>query len=269
MRAVSAILLLFLTTTFAEAVTVSSVPGGVAAFRIKSAERPKAWFEGKRVMVIPGQKKDQWQAVIGIPLSARPGFHNLKILADGETFIHTFTVRDKNYKTQYLIIKNKRKVNPNQQDLERIRKETKRIKAAKAYWDDNPKPPLRLELPVKGNFSSPFGLRRFFNNQPRKPHSGLDIAVPQGTPIKAAASGIVINTGDYFFNGKTVFIHHGQGLITMYCHMSRIDVKEGDRVSIGDIIGKVGMTGRVTGPHLHWSVILNNAMVDPLLFVGK
>ena len=107
----------------------------------------------------------------------------------------------------------------------------------------------------------------FFNEQPRNPHTGLDIAASTGTPITAASSGIVINTGDYFFNGKTVFIDHGQGLITMYCHLSSIDVLEGQEISQGEMLGKVGMTGRVTGPHLHWSVILNNTMVDPTLFI--
>ena len=123
-------------------------------------------------------------------------------------------------------------------------------------------------LPVHGRYSSPFGLRRFFNEQARKPHSGLDIAATQGTPIKAAASGTVINTGDYFFNGNTVFIDHGQGLITMYCHMHRIDVKESEYVTVADVIGTVGQSGRVTGAHLHWSVLLNQTMVDPTLLLS-
>ena len=111
-------------------------------------------------------------------------------------------------------------------------------------------------------------MRRFFNGEPRSPHAGFDIAAARGSPVKANAGGIVLASDDYFFNGKTVFVDHGNGLISMYCHLERIDVQPGEAVSKGQRLGLSGMTGRATGPHLHWSVILNGALVDPQLFVA-
>lgn len=243
----------------------SNVPGGVAVVSITSRTEPLARYQDQRVMVYADGAV--WRAVIGIPLDAQPGVQKLFVEDDQGTVIYHFTVLDKQYKEQHLTIQNKRKVNPNPDDLKRIERESPLIKAAKKHWRDRPKPELQLQLPVQGRYSSPFGLKRFYNGQARNPHSGLDIAAPTGTPILAAAAGKVINTGEYFFNGGTVFLDHGQGFISMYCHMSAMDVQEGQWVEAGDPIGKVGATGRVTGPHLHWSVILNNTMVDPQLFL--
>jgi murein DD-endopeptidase MepM/ murein hydrolase activator NlpD len=160
-------------------------------------------------------------------------------------------------------------VEPEKRDLERITREQRRIGAALGKWTDTTPATLRFMLPVEGPMSSPFGLRRFFNEKPRKPHSGLDLAAPEGVPVRAPAAGVISDTGDFFFNGNTVFIDHGQGLVTLYCHLSRIDVKAGQTVAAGETIGAVGKTGRVTGAHLHWSVSLNDARVDPMLFLGE
>jgi murein DD-endopeptidase MepM/ murein hydrolase activator NlpD len=176
-------------------------------------------------------------------------------------------VAPKRYAEQHLTIKNKRKVNPNEEDMKRITAERVRISAAMDQWHEVPEPDLTFTTPLEGPRSDSYGKRRFFNGQPRRPHGGMDIAMPAGTPIVAAADGVVTETGDFFFNGNTVFIDHGQGLLTLYMHMQEIDVAPGQVVTKGQRIGTVGATGRVTGPHLHLSVRLNGTYVDPGLFL--
>lgn len=253
----------------AQALTLDStpVPGGIAIVALPGdVDTTSARYRDKKVLVtdIDGNAS----AIIGLSLGTKPGRHFLRARNDqGAPLKIGFNVASKSYKEQRITIKDKRKVNPEKRDMDRIIREKKAITNALRHWSDAGAVDLSFDYPVDGPTSSPFGLRRFFNEQPRKPHSGLDIAAAEGTPIRAPAAGTVIETGDYFFNGKTVFIDHGQGLVTMYCHMSAIDIEPGTAVKAGDPIGKIGMTGRVTGPHLHWGVSLNDARIDPLLFL--
>lgn len=239
------------------------VPGGVAIVPLASGiqSMPQVRFNGERVLTV--YNKGRWEALVGLPLSLDPGKHSL-IVNDRSV---SFLVKSKRYAVQHLTIANKRQVDPTAEDLVRINHEKELIDRAFANWSDEPTDDLQFDLPAAGRFSSTFGLRRFFNNEPRQPHSGLDIAAAEGTPITAPASGTVIEIGDYFFNGNTVMIDHGQGLISMYNHLSRVDVVKGEHLARGQVIGAVGKTGRVTGPHLHWTVSLNNARVDPMLFL--
>ena len=240
------------------------MPGGVAIVPLERAggEAPHAYFNGDRVMVLKGERN--WVALVGIPLDAKPGSY--AVTASGRSL--SFTVQDKQYAVQRVTIKNKRKVDPTTLDLKRIRRESVIIKAALAAWHAKAGVPLRFDLPVLGPVSSPFGLRRVFNGEPRRPHSGIDIAVPAGTPIHAPAPGRVAAVGNFFFDGTMVMIDHGQGLVTLYGHMKKVLVKKGQRLARGEVIGLVGQTGRATGPHLHWGVSLNNARVDPTLFLS-
>lgn len=275
------ILIIFSFNSYAGNLPVSSpVPGGIAILTLDTVlngdanipssgqQPPKAFYKGQRVMVVLAN--NQWQAVIGIALDSQPGNHVVRVRrADKTIYQIDFQVHDKQYATQRLTVEDQRKVEPDTQDLARISTETLEIKRALDQWTEQPDIYADFSLPVTGQPSNSFGFRRFFNNLPRKPHSGMDIAAPAGTPVYAPAPGKVIGTGDYFFNGNTVFVDHGQGLITLYCHLSHIDVEPGDVLKGGGLIGKVGMTGRVTGPHLHWGVSLNQAQVDPSLFLKK
>ncbi|RMS68431.1 M24/M37 family peptidase [Pseudomonas savastanoi] len=240
------------------------VPGGVAVVDLGTgAQAPTATYQGKPVLVVKEQGT-RWLAIVGIPLTVKPGTQ--QVTSGGRTL--NFTVGSKKYPEQHITLKNKRQVNPNPEDNKRIEGEL--AEQLRAYRSFSPGTPsnLILDKPVNEPLSSRFGVRRFFNGEERNPHSGLDFAVPAGTPIKSPAAGKVILTGNYFFNGNTVFVDHGQGFISMFCHMSKIDVKVGDLVPRGGVVGKVGATGRATGPHMHWNVSLNDARVDPAIFIG-
>ena len=247
----------------------TNVPGGVAVVPLASTStstsKPQAWLGDRPVLVTSDH--DQWFAVVGLALITSPGSHELRVNIDGKTQVRHFIVNPKDYPEQRITLKDKGKVELSPADLARANRELSVIKGLKKVWRVAPDNDLDFILPAKGELSSRFGLRRYFNDQPRAPHAGLDLAVASGTPIKASAPGTVLATDDYFFNGKTVFIDHGNGLITMYCHLDKFEVEAGQTVSKGQLIGLSGQTGRATGPHLHWSVMLNGEMVDPELFV--
>lgn len=250
------------------------VPGGVARLSLGPAsKRPVAHVRQGDVdvpLLVVGDAIE-WTAVVGIPLAATPGDAYITVRAEGggTRQVH-YNVTPKKYQEQHLKV-SPRTVDLSPEDQARYERERDHQAAVMAAFTDPPAgaavPSLRMQVPVPGRRSSSFGLRRVFNGQPRNPHSGMDIAAATGTPIVAPMPGKVIDVGDYFFNGGTVWLDHGQGLLTMYCHLSSMDVRVGDVVQAGDAFCKVGATGRVTGPHLHWGVMLNRTMVDPALFL--
>jgi len=246
----------------------SQVPGGVARLSLgPSAMRPQA-FAGEVPVLVVGDPIE-WTALVGIPLAAEPGEAGITVRAEGKSERQVaYTVSPKQYREQRLTVA-PRTVDLSPEDEARYVKERDHLSGVMATLSDmRPDAALQMRVPVPGRRSSSFGLRRVFNGQSRNPHSGMDIAAGTGTPVLAPLPGKVIDRGDYFFNGGTVWMDHGGGLLTMYCHLSRVDVKVGDVLKTGEALAAVGATGRVTGPHLHWSVMLNRAMVDPALFIA-
>lgn len=244
----------------------AAVPGGVVTIPVEGPPdaEPVVTFDGARAMVL--RDGDGWLAVVGIPLATRPGRHEVVIGRAGKTARAGFDVAARDYAVQRLEVP-PAQVDLSKQDLARVEEERLRIRRALTTYSPSPPGTLRLLEPAQGPRSSSFGLRRFFNDQARNPHTGTDIAAPAGSPVQAAAAAAVVDVGDYFFNGNTVILDHGAGLVTMYCHLSRVLVEPGQRLAAGDRIGDVGATGRVTGAHLHFGVTLNGTMVDPELFL--
>lgn len=246
------------------------VPGGIAVIDLDGSKeflgKPNVKYNNKKIMV--RSNGTGWQAIVGLSLQTKQGKHKLKIISsDGKHHFQSFTTRDKQYQKQYIKIKNKGMVTLSPENLKRAISDKAISKNAFETWLDNNNVKLNFTMPVDGRISGRFGLKRFFNNKPRKPHSGIDIAAPIGTLIKSPAEGTVITTGNFYFNGNVVFIDHGQGLITMFCHMNKINVTKNQKLKRGDKIGEVGETGRVTGAHLHFSVSLNNTRIDPELLL--
>ncbi|MDP2366846.1 MAG: peptidoglycan DD-metalloendopeptidase family protein [Rhodoferax sp.] len=242
------------------------VPGGVARLALgESRLPPTASFNGVPVLVV--QDGSQWLALVGLALSQAPGSANLVVRRGGDTETRlAFEIAPFSYAEQRLTVAPGH-VALSKTDLARHERERAHLAQVMATFSETLPASLQLAQPSPGVRSSSFGLRRVFNGQSRNPHSGMDIAAATGTPVAAAAAGRVIDTGHYFFNGNTVWLDHGSGLLTMYCHLSSITVKPGDQVQARATIGTVGATGRATGAHLHWSVSLNRAMVDPALFL--
>jgi murein DD-endopeptidase MepM/ murein hydrolase activator NlpD len=242
------------------------VPGGVARVWLGPAPAPpRVELDGRRVLVVGAPAG--WLAAVGIDLQTKPGSDIvLRVAGDSGSREVTLRVQAKQYAMQRLTVA-PRHVQLSPEDLARHERERAHLQQILRHWSEAPPPTLRLQAPVTGRPSSSFGLRRVFNNEARHPHSGMDIAAPTGTPVAAAATGEVIDAGEYFFNGRTVIVDHGQGFLTLYCHLDEIGVASGARLAAGSTLGTVGATGRVTGPHLHFSVYLNAAAVDPALFL--
>jgi murein DD-endopeptidase MepM/ murein hydrolase activator NlpD len=238
------------------------VPGGVARIVLgDSGQPPRVTLDGQRVLVL--RESGRWVAVVGVPLSAKPG---AKLRLEGEGRKLEVKVVAKKYPSQTLSVP-KEQAELDAEQLAKYEQERKHLQQVLRTYSEPAPASLAMREPVSGRRSGSFGLRRIINGNPRSPHSGMDIAAPTGTPIAAASAGRVIDVGEYLFLGKIVVLDHGQGWLTLYAHLSELNAALGESVAAGAVIGRVGTSGRVTGPHLHFSVYLNTAAVDPAIFL--
>lgn len=243
------------------------VPGGVAVMPLAAAlgASPMVSFNGipQPVLKLEGRQV----ALIGIPLDTRAGEHRVVVESGMDRRELPLQIESRHYPTQALRIPDRKMVTPPAEVEARIEAEQLQIAAWKRHFSAQQEPDVRFDLPASGPRSARFGVKRVLNGEPRSPHSGLDVAVPVGAPLRAPAAGKVLAVADLYFTGKTVVIDHGQGVLTLYAHLSQIDATEGQALKRGEVFGASGVSGRITGPHLHWVVILGGTAVNPELFL--
>jgi len=233
--------------------------------RVGPGEVPRVTWREKEVFLVPDEGKTLWSGFLSADLKAREGEFQVSVRArpSEEEARIGMGIAEKSYGVRRLTLP-KKMVDLAPEDLERARRESRIMRE---LWNAPPGAPLwrgPFIKPVPGVAVGSFGRSSIINEQPRSPHSGVDLRGDRGTPVKATNHGKVVLTGDHFFTGKTVVIDHGGGIQSMYFHLDRILVKQGEEATKGQVIGEVGSTGRSSGPHLHWGIRVNGDRVDPL-----
>ena len=241
--------------------TLEGVNGGVIAVELPVGAKYAVYNDEKQLVV-------DNIAIVAIPFDQEPGEAQLRVHL-GQNYIEDIPllVRSKQYPEQHITISDEDMVTPPEETLERIRRESALMKEAYDLRTELKSEIFPILIPVSGPITGVFGSRRFFNGKPRNPHSGIDYAADQGTPILAPAPGTIALTGDFYFNGNTVVINHGSGFVSVMCHLHEVFVKQDQEIKRGEEIGTVGSTGRSTGPHLHWTISLQGTKVDPAVFM--
>ena len=246
----------------------SRVPGGVALLRVADATEPRPAVSRDGVPVWVSRQATQWVAAVGLPLSLQPGEQQVEVRStNGAARTITFTVKPKRYPVQHVTLRDQAMVEPPADVMARIERESAHLKVVRSQWRETAATDAAFVQPARGRLSGRFGGSRVLNGKPRAPHAGLDVAVMTGTAVLAPADGVILDIGDYYFCGKTMFIDHGNGLLSLFCHLSEWDARVGDSVRKGQAVARSGATGRASGPHLHWSVYLNGTSVEPELFL--
>ncbi|MFQ6037975.1 MAG: M23 family metallopeptidase [Candidatus Aminicenantales bacterium] len=229
-------------------------------------------FIEKKTLLVPGEKPGDFFGFVGIDLGLKPGTYPMRIACvypDGtaKELLREIHIQQKIFPLSRLRVP-QQYVTPPAEEIERIRLEAELVAEIYRMFTHEWMGEGSFILPSEGEVNPNFGERRIFNDLPRSPHSGVDIASPFGSPVKASNTGRVVLAHSLYFAGKSVIIDHGLGVFTFYCHLSQIKVHRGQLVQKGEIIGEVGATGRVTGPHLHWAVRIGGSRVDPFSMIS-
>ena len=265
------IILCLATLTFTQVLATENnqeftYPGGIYVKEI-SIDQFRNGFYYLDIKVPTLKKNNSYYLLFGIPRDINPDTKEITLKNGEDDYILSFTLKEKSFGKQYINI-SKKFTDPSETVIDRIITEKNILNSARNKWVSS-NIDTDFILPVIGQISGVFGTDRFYNNKKGNYHNGVDFAASTGTNIVAPSSGIVLLTGDFFYNGKFVYIDHGMNLKSIFIHMDSIKVSKGDHVHKGDVIGHVGNTGKSTGPHLHWSVTLNSVYVDPMIFVNN
>jgi len=245
-------------------------PGEVVRIFVRTSSPIKniqAQFAEKKYTFGASMNPDEYLTLVGIDLGLKPGTYPIvitSVYADGsfEKVVKEILIATKEFPLKKLWV-NEKYVTPPPEVLSRIREESELLKEIYGIFTPHWLGEGPFIVPSAGEVNPNFGERRIFNNQPRSSHSGVDISSPYGAPVVASNSGRVVLVSQLYYAGNTVIIDHGLGVFTLYLHLSKFKVKRGDSVEKGHVIGEIGATGRVTGPHLHWGVKIRGSRVDP------
>jgi murein DD-endopeptidase MepM/ murein hydrolase activator NlpD len=243
-------------------------PGDVVRLRLNGNARDRITGTafGQQLTFVFNERDDAWRALAGVDLETKPGTYRVRVERNGAVSARTIRVTPRRFTIRRLRVPNNFVVPP-REALEQIAADNKLVSAAYARATD-PRWTGAFVLPVDGVPTSNFGTRSYYNGVRRSPHAGVDFMSKPGTPIRASNHGTVALAAPLYFTGNTVVIDHGGRLLSVFAHLSEFHVKAEDVVAPETIVGLVGATGRVTGPHLHWSVRLNGARVDPLSLIA-
>ncbi len=242
-------------------------PGGLVNYYLKSNDSDlnnKLQIGNLKFMIC---RDDDFNANILAPIPLTYSKSEIEVILNDE-LIDTLSIENKFYRESRIEIQNKDLVNPPSSMKGRIEREYLQGLTAKNTFSSSNLRKTKMDIPVTGITSSEFGVRRFINGEPRNRHIGLDIAAKEGEPIRAPLDGKVILIGNFFYKGNVVYLDHGNGLVSSYSHMSEEDVVMNQSMTAGEVLGYVGSTGRVTGPHLHWEVYLLGIPINPEIFIN-